>query len=183
MLIRAIPAAEIPAREPELLELARRNMPRLPVEDIDILLVDEIGKDISGLGMDPNIIGRLKIRGQPEPDSPRIKVIIVRDLSEATHGNAAGMGLADILTRRAADKIDFAATYTNVATTGFLERAKLPLVAASDEEAMAIAQRACGPIPPDRLRVVQIRNTLQLEEVKVSRAIAEELRGRADIEQ
>ena len=181
MRICAIPAAEIPECEPELLELARRNMPRLPVDDIDILIIDEIGKDISGLGMDPNIIGRLKIRGQIEPERPRIKVIIVRDLSEATHGNATGMGLADIITRRAADKIDFAVTYTNVATTGFLERAKLPLVAESDEQALAIALRACGPIPPEELRIVQIRNTLHLDEVKVSPALVVELQGRPDI--
>jgi hypothetical protein len=139
MLLRALPASEIPAREPELLQIARANMSYLPVDDIDILVVDEIGKNISGLGMDPNIIGRLKIVGQPEPTSPCIKVIIVLYLSAATQGNAVGMGLADIMLRRAAEKINFAATYANVVTTGFLERAKLPVVAESDAESFRIA--------------------------------------------
>ena len=91
MIVRAIPAGCIAEEEPALLEIARAQMPRLPVPELDLLIVDEMGKDISGLGMDTNVIGRLKIPGQPEPERPRIRVIYVRDLTDATHGNAVGM--------------------------------------------------------------------------------------------
>ncbi|MHB9026886.1 MAG: nickel pincer cofactor-dependent isomerase, group 22 [Armatimonadota bacterium] len=180
--IRAIPAQEIPACEPELLALARRHMPRLPIEEIDLLIVDEMGKDISGLGMDPNIIGRLKIAGSPEPESPRIRVIIARDLTDGSHGNATGMGLADIILRRAVDKIDFAATYANVLTTGFLERGKLPLVAETDAQALQMAMAAWGPINPEDARILRIKNTLHLEELQVSPPVLAALQRRTDID-
>ena len=179
--IQAIPAGEIPQREPGLLLEAKARMPRLPVEEIDLLIVDEMGKDISGLGMDPNIIGRLNIAGEAEPDTPRIKTILVRDLSAGSHGNAAGMGLADIITRRAVDKIDFAATYANVTTTGFLERGKLPVVAEDEQQALAFAARTWGPIDPKDARILRIKNTLCLAHLLVSPRVAEELGGRGDI--
>jgi hypothetical protein len=178
MVVRALPGADIPAEEPLLLEVARRHMPCLPVGKVDVLIVDEIGKNISGLGLDPNIIGRLKIRGQPEPDWPDIRMIVIRDLTPETRGNATGMGLADVITRRAYDKIDFQATYANVLTTGFLERAKVPLVAANDREAVEIACRAAGVRTEKALRIVRVRNTLRLDELYVSAAVLEELRGR-----
>ncbi len=172
--IAVIPANEIPEREPELLILAKSLMPKLPVDDIDLLIVDEMGKNISGLGMDPNIIGRLKISGQQEPDNPRIKCIIVRDLTAQSHGNAAGMGLADIITRQFADKIDFKATYANILTTGFLERGKMPIVADNDDEAVEIAINALN-IPPEKLRVLHIKNTLHIDSFNASEAIIDEL--------
>lgn len=181
MLIRAVPAAGIPAEEPHLLEAARNNMPCLPVSRIDVLVVDEIGKNVSGLGMDPNIIGRLKIRGQPEPECPDIRAIVVRDLTPETHGNAAGMGLADIITRRAYEKIDFGVTYTNVLTTGFLERAKVPMIAGDDREALRMAFRTAGMPAAGAARVVRIRNTLHLDEVHVSDAVRREIEGREGV--
>lgn len=181
MVIRGIPASEIPDEEPLLLEVARKNMPCLPVARADVLLVDEIGKNISGLGMDPNIIGRLKIRGQPEPEWPDLRAIVVRDLTPETHGNAAGMGLADILCRRAYAKIDFNATYTNVLTTGFLERAKVPVIAEDDAEALRMAFAMAGMPAPALARIVRIRNTLHLDEVEVSARIREEIEGREGV--
>jgi hypothetical protein len=181
MLVRALPAADIPGEEPLLLEIARNNMPCLPVGKLDVLIVDEIGKNISGLGMDPNIIGRLKIRGQPEPEWPDIGMIVMRDLTLETHGNAAGMGLADIITRRAYDKIDFQATYANVLTTGFLERAKVPVIAETDREAVELACRAAGAGSEETVRLVRIRNTLHLDELLVSAAVLNEIRDRAGV--
>jgi hypothetical protein len=175
LLIRAIPSFSIPQEEPALLELARRNMPSLPLDRIDLLIVDEIGKNISGLGMDTNIIGRLKIRGQSEPDFPDIRVIVARDLTVETGGNAAGVGLADIATRRLVSKIDFQATYENVLTTGFLERGKLPIIAETDREALDIAFRADGMPHPSLARIVRIQNTLRLSELHVSRTALEDL--------
>ena len=182
MVVRAIPASGIMEEEPLLLDLARRHMPRLPVEDIDILVVDEMGKDISGVGMDTSVIGRLKIRGQSEPETPRIKMIFVRGLSGGSHGNAVGIGLADVTTRRLFEKIDFRATYENVITTTFLERGKIPIVAETDRQAMEIAVRGCGLVSAEHARIVRIRNTLHLEDLLVSPAVLKDLRGQGAIE-
>lgn len=182
MLVRALPAERIPDEEPALLETARAQMPGLPVEDIDLLIVDEMGKNISGLGMDTNVIGRLKIPGQPEPDSPRIRVIYTRDLTAESHGNAVGMGLADIISRQLHAKVNFAATYENALTATFIERAKVPLIAKIDAQAIEWAMRACGSPSPDDFRVVRIRNTLQLDMLQVSPAVFAELADTPTIE-
>ncbi len=173
--IEAIPSDRILDREPELLEVARRNMPRLPVEDIDVLILDRMGKEISGVGMDPNIIGRLGIRGQPEPASPRIKAIVVSSLSPHSYGNAIGMGLADVITRKLYDSVDFEAMYVNVRASLFLERVKVPFIAESDADGFALALKCCGRIERGAERVVRIRDTLSLESVQVSSSILQEL--------
>jgi hypothetical protein len=182
MLIEAIAAERMIARETELLAIARSNMPRLPVNDLDVLIVDRMGKDISGCGMDTNILGRLRIAGQPEPAGPRIWSVVVCDLTEGSHGNAAGIGLADVITERLRAKVDVAATHTNVVTSGFLERGKTPVTAATDSEAFDLAVRYCCTPPMEKLRVIRIRDTLHLGEVMVSAAVARELRGRDDVE-
>lgn len=182
MLVRAIPAARIAEEEPALLEVAKAQMPRLPVDDVDVLIVDEMGKNISGLGMDTNVIGRLKIPGQSEPDSPRIRIIYARDLTDESHGNAVGMGLADIIHRGLFAKIDFAATYENAATATFLERAKVPMVADTDRQALDWALRACNQSDPRKLRIIRIRNTLRLDVLQVSPNILDEIGTQPNIE-
>ncbi|HWN96042.1 MAG TPA: DUF2088 domain-containing protein [Methylomirabilota bacterium] len=181
-IIEAVPAANIWAREPQLLALAKQNMPRLPVDDVDVLIVDRLGKNISGTGMDTNIIGRTHIVGEPEPESPRIKMIVVTDLTDESHGNATGIGFADVTSRRLFRKIDFAVMYKNVITAGFPDRAKLPIVAETDREAMDIALRAAGCRDISRARVLRIRDTLHLGDVLVSDAVLEEIRGQPRIE-
>jgi hypothetical protein len=173
--IELVPANQILAREPALLEDARKNMPRLPVHDIDVLIVDELGKNISGSGMDTNIIGRIYIPGEPEPSTPRIRSIMVDDITRESHGNATGLGLADVITRRFYDKIDFPVTYRNIITSSFLERGKTPIIAEAARDAFQIALRSCGKIEPGAERVLRIRNTLQLSEIYVSPAIASHL--------
>lgn len=182
MLIRALPVNHIAQEEPGLLEIARAQMPRLPVGNLDVLIVNEMGKNISGLGMDTNVIGRLKIPGQPEPETPRIRIIYARDLTVESHGNAVGMGLADIIHRRLFEKIDFAATYENAATATFLERAKVPMVADTDRQALDWALRACNQSDPSGLRIIRIQNTLRLDVLQVSPAVLDEVGGRPDIE-
>jgi hypothetical protein len=182
MAVEALGPAEILAREPALLELARAHMPRLPTDELDLLIVDRMGKEISGTGMDTNILGRIGIVGQPDPPRPRISMVVVTDLTEATHGNATGMGLADLTTRRMFEKIDFESTNTNVATSGFLGRAKVPMVARNAREAVEWALRACGPGAVGRKRVARIRDTLHLEDLCVSPAVAAELAGRGEVE-
>jgi len=174
--LEAIPASHIPRREPELLDLSRRHMPSFPLDEIDLLVVDQIGKNISGVGMDPNIIGRMGITGEPEPNVPNIGMIIIRDLTEESHGNALGMGLADICTRRFHDKVDLRPMYENIFTSTFLQRGKIPIVAETDEEAFAYAVRALWCLEPGRLRIVRIRDTLHLSEMLLSQAALNQVR-------
>lgn len=182
MTIEVVPGPELMTREPALLEMARANMPALPVAALDVLIVDRLGKNISGTGMDTNVIGRMRIAGEPEPASPRVRAIVVTDLTAASHGNATGTGLADVITRRLFDKIDVGVTYTNVFTSGFPERGKMPIVAPTDADAYACALRACGPIEPGHERIARIRDTLHLGELFVSAAVRDALRGRSDVE-
>lgn len=181
MLVRGVPAEEILDMEPGLLERARGAMPRLPVDEIDILVVDRLGKNISGVGMDPNIIGRMMIRGVAEPERPRVTTIVVCDVTGESHGNVLGMGLADVTTRRLFDKIDFHALNENVYTSTFFERAKIPVVAGSDAEAFDFALRNSGPVPAARKRIVRIRDTQHLSEAYVSKSILDTIdRGSLD---
>ncbi len=182
MLIKALGAEAILDEEPALLDVARAHMPKLPVDDIDVLMIDRMGKDISGAGLDPNIIGRNMIRGEPEPERPRVKAITVHDLTEASHGNAVGMGLADVISRRLFDKIDLQATNENTVTSSFLLRGKIPVVAPDDATAYAYALRSCGRIEDGEPRVMRIRDTLMLSELYVSPSVLCEIRDRVDIE-
>ncbi len=188
MLVKTLKAEDIMDEEPKLLDIARANMPSLPTErgdtskSIDILIIDRMGKDISGAGIDPNIIGRNKIRGEPEPPSPQVKAIVVSDLTPASHGNAVGLGLADVITQQLFDKIDMAATYENIVTSTFIERGKIPVIGKDDATATAIALRSCGPIPPKEVRIMRIQDTLHLGEVYISQAILDEIKDRDDIE-
>jgi hypothetical protein len=181
MIIEAIRPENIEKREAELLDISRANMPSLPADKLDVLIVDEIGKNISGAGMDTNIIGRIYIRGEEEPTKPDINTIIVADLSEGSHGNAAGMGLADITTQRLYEKIDFEATYENVLTSLYIQRCFVPAVADSDRQAFEYALRL-NPRAGDNLRVARIKNTLRLSELLVSPALLAEIRDKGNIE-
>jgi hypothetical protein len=177
-IIEAIPAANIWTREPQLLALAKQNMPRLPADEIDVLIVDRFG----GTGMDTNIIGRMHLLGEPEPEFPHIKMIVVTGLTDESHGNATGMGFADIITRRFFKKIDFPVTYKNVRTAGFPDRAKMPMVAETDSDALEIALRGAGCRDIAGARVIRIRDTLHLGEVLVSDALLQECRTQSHVE-
>ena len=139
--IEAIPADRIEARERELLDEARTRMPRLPLDAIDVLILDLIGKDISGTGMDPNVIGRAKAGAADT--GPRIGRIVVRGLTPATEGNASGIGFGDVALRRAVDAFDARRTYLNSITAKDVEGAKIPVTVDTDEDALAIALAAC----------------------------------------
>jgi hypothetical protein len=182
MKISCMRGDEIFDTEPPLLELARKNMPSLPVDKIDVCIVDTLGKDISGTGLDPTIIGRMKIFGEPEPSRPNIRQMIIRDLSPKSHGNALGIGFGDIITQRLYEKIDFSAMYENVYTSTFFERAKVPIVAKNDSEALDYAFRACWGIEPEEARIVRIRDTLHINELYVSTPILDEIGTQSHIE-
>lgn len=174
-IIEVLDRVNIMEREPELLKIASNNMAKLPVDKIDILIIDYVGKNFSGTGLDTNVIGRMKIWGEKEPKSPSVKVIIVRDISDESHGNALGIGLADIITRRLYNKIDFKKMYENAFTSTFLERVKIPVIAENDEEALGYALRLCEDTPIEKLKIIRIKNTLSLEEIYVSECLYEDL--------
>jgi hypothetical protein len=182
MVIKVLLPEEFFTEEPPLLRLAKKNMPSLPCKKIDVLIIKEMGKNFSGVGIDSNIIGRIKIRQVREPDFPKIQSIVVTDISDESHGNALGVGLSDVITRRLFDKIDFTVTRENVKTSSFLERGKIPIVAETDQEAFEIAWRSCGCLSPDKIRVVCIQNTLNLDELYISESIFEELKYNRSME-
>jgi hypothetical protein len=181
-LIHALLPQHIEAEEQRLLQWCREHMPSLPVQQLDVLVIDEFGKDISGAGLDPNIIGRTKIKTEPDPLSPDITSIVLLDLTEASHGNALGMGLADVITRRVFEKIDFRTTYENVVTSSFLERGFLPIVADDEHTALEYALRHCGLADLGNPRVMRIRNTLKLDTLWVSAAVLDEIRALEHVE-
>jgi hypothetical protein len=178
--IKAFLPHEIEQGEKELLEISRNLMPKLPVDSLDILVVEEIGKNISGTGMDTNIIGRLKIHGEPEKNKPSISRIVVLDLSPETKGNAYGIGLADFTTRTLVDKIDYDATYTNAITSTFTERVKIPIIAKDEDEAFKMAIKACGIQEINNIKAIRIKNTLELDEIWVSPAVYREIKLKND---
>jgi hypothetical protein len=182
MAVRVLKADEMADQEPHLLELARNNMPRLPLKTLDVLVIDRMGKDISGVGMDPNITGRIGVNGEHDPTAPQIGAMIVCDLTDQSYGNAIGVGLADVITRRLYDKIERDATNANVITSNFLERGKIPVAVASDRDAFDVALRSCGHASNGPPRLIRILDTLHLEDIYVSRAVLDDLRDSASIE-
>jgi hypothetical protein len=168
--IEGVLPAEFEKREEELLTTARRLLGRLPLRQADLLIVDEIGKDVSGSGMDTNVVGRKRaFRGQPPPpELPVIRQIFVRGLSEKTHGNATGIGSADFTTTRLVRAMDYRATVINCLTAGYPEGAAIPVHFETDREAVDAALVILGRRDPHEARIVHIRNTLDLEEVEVS---------------
>ena len=175
--------AEIAALEPEtifetepvLLDRARSLMGRLPFDQIDVLVVGELGKNYSGAGMDPNVIGRLLIETQPDFDRPLITRLAVLDVSEESHGNIVGVGFADLTTERLVAKLDPESFRINVITSCCLERARIPITLASDREVIETSLETCWRIDPSQARVVVIPNTLELKSLWVSAPLAEEV--------
>jgi hypothetical protein len=181
MHVELVAAEAIFARDAELQELAKKNIARLLFERIDVLIVDQLGKDISGCGMDPNVTGRTGT-GLPGFEAPPIREIVVRDLTEATHGNATGLANADVTTQRVVQKMDWSMTYVNIVTSGVINGGKLPLVANNDQEAVAVALRGCPRLEPEQARIVRIRNTLELGEVWVTEPMRAEVEANSNLE-
>jgi antitoxin (DNA-binding transcriptional repressor) of toxin-antitoxin stability system len=169
--------AALVAAEGKLLKRAYGLMARLPFEDLDGLIVDEMGKNISGGGMDSNVIGK-----KPGMTSPRIAAIFVRGLTEATHGNAVGIGNTDIMLRRLVEQIDFNSTYMNVFTAKSLRGAKLPMLAESELQAMQIMLNFRDDPELARVRLAWIRNTSELDELWASAALLDEVRANPRLE-
>ncbi len=182
--VELVPVSELEAREAVLLEDARRRMARLPFERIDLLVVDRIGKDVSGAGMDPNVTGRT-VHGYSSrlsDPAPLVRRILVRDLTPASHGNAIGVGTADFTTTRLVEKIDRGSTYMNALTALSVQSIKVPPHFDTDREAVSQAVASLALADPASARVLRIRDTLTLETLEASQALAEEARDRKDLE-
>jgi hypothetical protein len=184
--LAVVNAAEIEAREVELQAEARRLMPRLPFDEADLLIIDWIGKNISGAGMDPNITGR-PVHGyssklSEHTEKPILHRVYVRSLTPESHGNAIGIGMADFTSARLVRSVDAAATSMNALTALSINSFKIPMSFENDREAI---RRALDTVPlanGGTHRVVRIESTLSLEKVEVSEAYAEELKKRGDLE-
>ena len=167
----AMPASQLLQTERQLLVEAKSLMGRLPFDELDLLIVDWVGKNISGTGMDTNVIGRMMQNFEPEPAKPAILRIFVRDLTEESDGNATGIGLADFTTTRLVNQIDRRATYMNGITALGPQKSKIPFYYDTDKEAISVALDTIGLTAPEDARVIRIESTLRLTELDISEAL------------
>ena len=157
--------------EPELLEQARALMPYFPVDNIDLLIIKRMGKDISGVGLDPKIIGRMMIKTEAEPEAPTIEMIGICDITDASCGNALGVGLGDFITKQLFNKIDFHALKENILTSTFYQRGKVPIVLENEREILENAQNYFKRRGKDHIKAIIIKDTLHLSEVYVTEPV------------
>jgi len=170
-IIEAIPRERFIEREKELLKIARDNMPTLNFSGIDVLVVDEIGKNISGAGFDPNILGKSYTLKEFVLPVPKISRMVLNNISEQSRGNALGMGAFDVITQKVFDKLDFESTYANAIASKTTDDAKIPIIAPDEEQALRIAIKILSGADRENLKIVKIKNTLELEDIEVSEAL------------
>ena len=180
--VEAALPADFEATDERLIPEARRLMGRIPGDFLHLLIVDLMGKNISGTGMDPNVIGRGMQQEKVPVNAPRILRLFVRDLTRESHGNAIGIGFADFVTDRLAAKVDPKSTWTNVLASVSPWEARVPIHYPSDRECIETALKTAGTTPSERMRVVRIRDTEHVDAMQVSEAMWAALRGRADLE-
>jgi hypothetical protein len=176
-VVEVVTPGQLVERDRQLLELAKRNVARLPLPSIDVLIIDEIGKDVSGSGMDTNVTGKPASGLAAGFEAPPIQKILVRGLSKNTHGNGIGIGMADVTTTRCVSRINWGETYTNCITATVGGSAKMPMALNNDREALVVALRLCADVLPATARIVRIRNTLELSTFEISESY---LAGLAD---
>jgi hypothetical protein len=182
-LIAAVAPERFFEREKQLLETAKKWMPRLPFPKADLLIVDQIGKDISGSGMDTNVVGRkFNDHSATDRDTVAVKRIFIRGLTEATHGNACGLGLSEFTNQRTIDSVDLDITRINTITGGHPTGAMLPIARETDRLVLEDALGTIGLTPPENARIIQISDTLHLKDVLVSEAYQDQFAGREDLE-
>ena len=178
----AIPSKQLLQTERELLVEAKSMMGKLPFDELDLLIVDWTGKNISGTGMDTNVIGRMMQNFEPEPLKPAILRIFVRDLTEESDGNATGIGLADFTTTRLVKQIDRHATYMNGITALGPQKSKIPFYYDTDQEAIEVALNTIGLTKPENARVIRIESTLRLTELDLSEALLNDAQLHSSLE-
>jgi hypothetical protein len=167
-LLEVILAEQLFEREMFLQAQAKEMMARIYVDDIDVLIIDEMGKNITGAGFDPNITGRNNRFVGKWQDRPRVQKIVALALTEETHGNATGMGLADVITMRLFKQVDLGPTYANVIASAYLDGAAIPIIMNTEHDAIALAVKTLVRVKPTEARIVRIRNTLELTHIQIS---------------
>ena len=181
-LIEAVKPEQFASREPELLILANRWLPRLPFDDVDLLIIDRIGKNISGVGMDANVVGRkFNDHAATSQDQTRCRRIFIRSLTKETYGNATGIGMSEFTTQRCVDQIDPVSTRINCITGLHPEAAMIPITLPTDADAVDAALQTIGMIEPEDARVIQISDTLHLTHVRVSQAYFADVRKSSNL--
>lgn len=180
--IEAFAPGQLEAGEKTLLAEAKRLMARLPFREIDVLVVEQMGKDCSGSGMDTNVIGRVTDPFERFDSALKVTRVVVLDLTEKSHGNAIGMGNADFTTQRLFQKVDMRATMVNALAAAYPTDARVPVVLPTDEQAIAAALDCVGALRPEDARLVRVRNTLHIDELEVSESLLAELRSRPEVE-
>lgn len=179
--LEVIPGAQIMEADGRLLKVAKQQLAGFKFDDIDVLVIDRIGKNISGYGFDPNVAGRSNSRCYGFEDVVRIKRLFIRGLTPESHHNGSGINEADITTRRCLNDIDWSETWTNLITATEIQGSKIPMYVNNDREALTIALRCCNGAPRPH-RVVRIKDTLSLKEIQVSEALYETIKDQPDIE-
>ncbi len=169
-------------REKDLLVEAKSLMPRLLLDDLHLLIVHEIGKEISGSGMDPNITGRSSSKHFHKPDALKVERIVVLRLTPVSKGNASGIGVADITTKKFVDSMDLDYTYVNAITSGILATARIPIHMPTDKEAIQLALKTCARVQHPNSRIVWIKNTLSLAQIYASEPMLPEIRKQPQLE-
>lgn len=169
--VRLIPSKTMIEDEKKLVKIARDNMPYLRIPEIDVLVVEEIGKDISGAGFDPNILGRSPLLKTSLLPIPRIQRMVLLDVTKASYGNGIGVGLFDIITRNVFGKLDLEAMYTNAVACKCIDDVKIPLITENEDDAIKVALKACRDICRDNPKIVKIKNTSELEYIQVSKSL------------
>lgn len=180
--LQVVDRDELLAVEPGLLEEARKLMARLPFEQLDMLIIGELGKNYSGAGIDPNVVGRLLVETQPEFETPKITRICVLDVSPESHGNATGVGIADLATERLVSKIDPVPFRMNNLTACFLRRSQIPFTYPNDRETIETGIKTCWQPKLESLRLAIIPNTLELHELWVSPTLVADARKHPHLE-
>lgn len=179
--IKALEGNKIITEEKKLLEFSKKQFPPFPVNNLDLLVVKEMGKEISGTGMDTHIIGRKTIRFENDFENPKVTRIAALDLTRESKGNCAGLGLADIITSRFFRKIDFDSFYFNTLTATFIERAKIPYIADSDKEAISVGIKSAWVENPIKAKIAIIKDTLHIDKIALSKEAYLSIKERKDI--
>ena len=180
-LIEGVPPSGFLDREAELLELAYEHLPTIPFDEVDVLVVDRMGKDVSGAGMDTNVIGRIVFGFEPDPPEPDITRIFVRGLTPASHGNGTGLGSADFVHAHLFEELNWSDTLVNVLTASTPRAARIPPAVETDRTGLIASLSTIGVKALEAPRVVRIRDTMRLSRVAASAPLIEEARDRDDL--
>ena len=173
--IEAIPRECFVEREKELVKHTKENMPCIQIEAADVIVVDEIGKNVSGAGFDPNILGRSSVLTTYVLHIPQFQKMVLLDLTDESHGNAIGLGAFDVITKNVYEKMDMESTYANSIACKCVSDVKIPLITKDADEAIRVALKACRNVDREHARIIRIKNTLQLEYIEVSDALLDEV--------